>query len=406
MASNKAKKKASPAAKQTNVRSARVPKTTSPPGKAKTASPTRNNKKSVPKTATILRQEPIEDEELKEGDDEEEAEALIVDTRTSKRGRLKDDDDFPSEDENADTEEEEIGNTSSPAKKKKKKPKLDATAKLWKDRAKRAERQLTSITQTRVVNAFQEGEVRQYAKQVMWKKVKFITCDGTMVRCMKEAALAFQVKESDQEDWMSTYSHCVREAINAQRNHCCQELRKVLLSKYCTLGTLQGFIDANILPSGARLLTTEMRNEKHEDYVDDVTLYADVRDSANLVESYVPFWTFFDKFVPCIAGVKIWATKVKTAKTITDSGCVTITDEAFTILALENYWDRWFHNTSAKWTDSRRGNQQFMGWSDEAYDRYDDTCRRIKKQRDTQVSQNLEKSFRSWLAPGMRVVEL
>ncbi len=156
MASNKAKKKPSPAAKQTNVRSARVPKTTSPPGKAKTASPTRNNKKSVPKTATILRQEPIEDEELKEGDDEEEAKALIVDTRTSKRGRLKDDDDFPSEDENADTEEEEIGNTSSPAKKKKKKPKLDATAKLRKDRAKRAERQLTSITQTQVANAFKK----------------------------------------------------------------------------------------------------------------------------------------------------------------------------------------------------------------------------------------------------------
>ena len=199
MASNKAKKKASPAAKQTNVRSARVPKTTSPPGKAKTASPTRNNKKSVPKTATILRQEPIEDEELKEGDDEEEAKALIVDTCcTSKRGRLKDDDDFPSEDDNVDTEEEEIGNTSSPAKKKKKKPKLDATAKLWKDRAKRAKLKLTSITQTRVVNAFQEGEVRQYAKQVMWKKVKFITCDGTMVQCTKEAASEDQVTDADQ----------------------------------------------------------------------------------------------------------------------------------------------------------------------------------------------------------------
>ncbi len=123
---------------------------------------------------------------------------------------MKDDDDFPSEDEN---KEEEISNTSSPAKKKKKKPKLDATAKLWKDRAKRAERQLTSITQTRVVNAFQEGEVRQYAKQVMWKKVKFIMCDGTMIRCMKGAAQAFEVPESKQEDWMSTYSHVVREGI-------------------------------------------------------------------------------------------------------------------------------------------------------------------------------------------------
>jgi hypothetical protein len=86
---------------------------------------------------------------------------------------------------------------------------------------------------------------------------------------------------------------------------------------------------------------------------------------------------------------------------------VTITDVAFTILALENYWDRWFHEKTAEWTDSCHGNQPFMGWSNEAYNCYDDICRSIKKQRDTPaVSQNLEKSFTSWLAQCMLVVEL
>jgi hypothetical protein len=84
----------------------------------------------------------------------------------------------------------------------------------------------------------------------------------------------------------------------------------------------------------------------------------------------------------------------KIANTITDSGCVTITDEAFTTLALENYWGRWFHQEPAQWTDSQRGNQQFKGWSDEAYNRYDAACKLIAKQRGTVASKGLEKEFK------------
>ena len=117
-----------------------------------------------------------------------------------------------------------------PSKKRKDQEIEDITTK-WKERATRAERQLKTITKTRVINTYAAGEVKQYAKQVLWKKVKFITSDGTMVRCMKDAANAFSVPEEEQQDWMSTYSHTVREAVNAQRNHCCQELRKALHSK-------------------------------------------------------------------------------------------------------------------------------------------------------------------------------
>jgi hypothetical protein len=140
-------------------------------------------------------------------------------------------------------------------------------------------------------------------------------------------------------------------------------------------------------------MPTEMKKEKHVDYVDDVTTYLDVR-AANIEDDFSPFWTFFDKLVPCVAGVKVWSIKVRIADTITGSNCVTVTDEAFTMLAIENYWRRWFHAEPAKWTDSRRGNQQFMGWSDEAYTRYDEACRRIQKQRDTAASKTLEKEFK------------
>jgi hypothetical protein len=315
------------------------------------------------------------------------------------RGKLKDDKDYNTKNEDDSTELDhaekenrcESHSKSTSPTKKQKKSSLDANARQWKDRATRAERQLKSIANTRVINSFQEGEVRQYAKQVLWKKVKFITCDGTMVRCMKEAARAFEVPEDEQEDWMSTYSHTIREAINAQRNHCCQELRKTLISEYQNVWSDALHDPPNTVLS---LLWTEMKNQQHDGYVDDVTKYANVR-ANNLQDDFLSFWTFFDKFVPCVSGVKIWSTKVKIARTITESGCVTITDEAFTILALENYWDRWFHNKPALWTDSRRGNQQFMGWSDEAYNRYDDACKLIQKQRATESSRSLEREFKS-----------
>ncbi len=136
-----------------------------------------------------------------------------------------------------------------------------------------------------------------------------------------------------------------------------------------------------------------MKKEKHEEYHDDITRYANVR-ATDLKTNFGPFWTFFDKFVPHVAGVKVWSVKARIANTVTDGGCVTITDEAFTMLALENYWGRWFHIQPAQWTDSRRGNQQFTGWIDEAYDRYDAACKLISTQRGTVASKALEKEFK------------
>jgi hypothetical protein len=142
--------------------------------------------------------------------------------------------------------------------------------------------------------------------------------------------------------------------------------------------------------------TTELVKDKDKEFIQDVSQYANVRDPAASKDSFDPFWTFFDKFVPNVAGRKVWNNKIKVSRTITESGCVTITDEAFTILALENYWDHWMDpKTSAKWTDSQRGNQQFMGWSDEAYTRYDAACKLIKTQRATLESKRLEEEYKT-----------
>jgi len=84
------------------------------------------------------------------------------------------------------------------------------------------------------------------------------------------------------------------------------------------------------------------------------------------------------------------------AHTITEGGKISVTDEAFTELCLMNYWDKWTKNESAQWTDARGGNAHFKGWSNAAYLNFDDICKRIQKQRNTEDSMDMENKFREY----------
>jgi hypothetical protein len=72
---------------------------------------------------------------------------------------------------------------------------------------------------------------------------------------------------------------------------------------------------------------------------------------------------------------------------------VSVLDEAFTILALMNYWERWTGNGTARWTDSKAGNHQYMGWADAAYVQFDELRKRIREQRQTRLNKKLEQMY-------------
>ena len=115
--------------------------------------------------------------------------------------------------------------------------------------------------------------------------------------------------------------------------------------------------------------------------------------------NFEPFWIFFDRLVANVAGKKTWTNRDKVGEPISIGGKITIVDEAFTVLALENYWPKWFSTTGlrepAKWTDSRQGNSQYMGWHEDAYLRFDQLCRLVQQQRATVESKNLELTFQN-----------
>ena len=98
-------------------------------------------------------------------------------------------------------------------------------------RLRQAEKQVRVISKTKLADVFQEGRVRSWSKEILWKQLKFITNDAIMNQAMRKAAKHFKVPEEEKGHWMSTYAHIVRDGLNQKRNACSQAMRKALLSK-------------------------------------------------------------------------------------------------------------------------------------------------------------------------------
>ncbi len=96
----------------------------------------------------------------------------------------------------------------------------------------RAERQVRAISKTRIADTFLEGQVRTWTKEMLWKMCKFITNDKTMHQVMQKASKHFKVPAWEQEHWMSSYAHIMRDGLNQKRNACSQDLRKTIKSKW------------------------------------------------------------------------------------------------------------------------------------------------------------------------------
>jgi hypothetical protein len=120
--------------------------------------------------------------------------------------------------------------------------------------------------------------------------------------------------------------------------------------------------------------------------------FIDIWEPTNLLQQGY-FNLFFDRLVPCVAGKKVWTGRDKMACAITDGGKITITDEAFTELCLLNYWDKWSANRPVKWTDARKGNFSFKGWSNDACQQFDSICNRIRAQCETDELKAMELVF-------------
>ena len=123
----------------------------------------------------------------------------------------------------------------------------------------------------------------------------------------------------------------------------------------------------------------------------------ELRDYSEKTGEYA-FFYFADKFLDGVAGRKAYK-KNKTWALISDT--VTISDEAFALLVLENNWDKWQKQYQAnravpmngKYTTTWGGAKKFEGWPLQATKCYNELYIRVKKDRRNETALEVEQQF-------------
>ena len=69
-------------------------------------------------------------------------------------------------------------------------------------------------------------------KEDLFKQVKFITTTAMEEKCMKYLSNKLKVPPETQQEWSTTYAHCVQDALNNKRNNVSQDLKSEIKGKY------------------------------------------------------------------------------------------------------------------------------------------------------------------------------
>jgi len=113
--------------------------------------------------------------------------------------------------------------------------------------------------------------------------------------------------------------------------------------------------------------------------------------------------TTFNFVVEYLAGPVIGQRKWKTEKCYKPlSNVMTISDEAFMLLLLENQYDMWKNATSTivgrgKYTEKAK-NKKFCGWSNDGIRRFNQLCADVRANRNKQFAKEVEEATVKTLA--------
>ena len=116
-------------------------------------------------------------------------------------------------------------------------------------------------------------------------------------------------------------------------------------------------------------------------------------DIQEMRENEETYKIFCNKLLPCIVGKNEWN---KLCWQIHVSKIATISDEAFTILLLENSWDVWKemadrdddeentpYATKPRWTNHSLAAKRYQGWCKEAHKRYNELYKKVQMDRES-----------------------
>jgi hypothetical protein len=227
--------------------------------------------------------------------------------------------------------------------------------------------------------------VSAFVKRHVFKKIKFIINDVVLERVMArlEKEENFSGGAGQQVIFRRMYRTAAMDALNAKRSSC-EQMGAKICHKY---------LKELVHEKGVSVLDKdECSLFKMEDLLK-------MRMSQTAQECNAFLW-FYGEFLEAVAGRLTWGKQkfhqtVSEAKDFSDSrqSIVSVTDEAFALLMIENYRSKWeshFRSSErgiakvkveAKYTSSRLGTTEYGGWSWQGFQRFNQLVKLVEDNR-------------------------
>jgi hypothetical protein len=206
-----------------------------------------------------------------------------------------------------------------------------------------------------------------------------------------------EVHPDDTELWWKQMKHFIRTKLDERRNNCGTQIKAEILCEYCGWECfLLLFVSVADTHSFFFSFFHSFTVLKRNGELPTLSSFKGLRSSG------LDTFKVFCKFVRIVYGKKTWDDECHLKKV---SSMVTVSDEAFALLELENFWDGWasvdpdeydkervWDNEKncfvkrkpipGKWTSNPGGSLRYSGWNEEGIAHYNSLFDLVRKDRE------------------------
>lgn len=240
--------------------------------------------------------------------------------------------------------------------------------------------------------------IQMYVKAHIFRKVKFVQNDKMLMDVMVAVEKTEKFRDQrSREAFKSVYKGVVMEAINVRRSACDQAGYKIVCQYLSSHVFDDGCGNETLIPDDLQFFSLDTICKLRR---------ATTADEVNA------FKWFFGEFVECVSGKRVWS-RHKYHDLISeavnrDTGVqiVTVSDEAFALLLLDNYIEKWKvkfvaklqgkgleKRIDGKYTAATRGNFVFGGWSRAGQKKFNYYVNKVKEDRASPGAGEMEQEF-------------
>ena len=250
--------------------------------------------------------------------------------------------------------------------------------------------------------------IQLYVKTHLFRKVKFIKNEDMLMELMAVVERTEKFRDQRSRDaFKAIYKGVVMEAINIRRSACDQAGGRIV----------EQYLSSNL---ATRMADGGCNNDSSPTTLDienlsffNLETFCKLR-RAQTADEVKAFNWFFGEFMDCVSGKRVWSrhkyhTLISEAVN-RDTGVqiITVSDEAFGLLLLENYMEKWKRKFVAKangavlekkldgkFTASTKGNFVFGGWSKAGQKQFNFYVNMVKADRSGAGARQMETNFLS-----------